>query len=86
MAGSVGTYPQATIRWRDGNFYPGRSLERVRPDGTIFTEVRFGMIKVRKYMHPDDIAPMGGDWICLKCGRINGKNYSNCNGCGGGKS
>lgn len=83
MAGVVGTYPTVRVNWKSSGWHPGRTLGKVRPDGTIFTEVRFGMIKVRKYIHPDTIEPYHqGDKLCRGCGMINGKDYSNCNGCG----
>lgn len=41
------------------------------------------MIKVRKYIDPETIEPYHqGDKLCRGCGMINGKDYSNCNGCG----
>jgi hypothetical protein len=45
------------------------------------------MIKVRKYIDPETIEPYNDDdKLCRACGMINGKDYSNCNGCGKGLS
>lgn len=70
---------------RQGNWFPAKSMEKVHPDGRIKMDVRIGAVNVRAYTKVEHIETMNGDWICYKCGRINGKDYSNCNGCGGGK-
>ena len=71
---------------RNGNWFPASSMDKVNDKGHLKMDIRIGMVNVRAYTKPDDIEALNDDWICYKCGRINGKNYSNCNGCGGGKS
>ena len=71
---------------RHGNWFPAKSMEKVDSRGRLKMDIRIGAINVRAYTKPEHIEMMNDDWICYKCGRINGKDYSNCNGCGGGKS
>ena len=70
---------------RHGNWFPAKSLEKVNPEGKIKMDIRIGAINVRAYTKVEDIETMHDDWICYSCGRINGKSYSNCNGCGRGR-
>ncbi len=70
---------------RNGSWFPAKSMEKVSPDGRIKMDIRIGAVNVRAYIKPEHIECLNDDWYCLSCGRINGKDYSNCNGCGKGR-
>lgn len=72
--------------FRSGQWFTGRSLEKVREkDGYLKVDIRIGWSNIRTYVKPEHVEALRDDWICLTCGRINGKDYSNCNGCGKGR-
>lgn len=77
-------YPASVLR--GDVWYPAKSMEKVRPkDGYLKMDIRIGAVNVRAYTKPEHIKALNNDWFCLSCGRINGKDYSICNGCGKGK-